>query len=120
MTDAAVLAFLNQGAVLGLLQLAVGKILKGHPKFDNKFIPWFTFVVSLLGYTLSPAAAHAAGVLGKAGGALSVGLAAVLQTVLVTGIHSFSKNSILPILTGGLKTAAFAFLGGDKDNADGA
>lgn len=86
-----------------LIALVVGYFLKKNPGFSNKLIPWVTVVISVLTQIvneLTPAA-HAAA---SSAALLSVGaitlngvlmfaLKVALQTVGVTGTHSFAKNT---------------------------
>lgn len=92
-----VMAVLQSTVVMGTLQLLVGKYLKNQTWFKNELIPVVTFVLSVLGFTLSPAAASAAAFIPVAPLA-SVFLSSVSQTVMVTGTHSMFKNSLLPAL----------------------
>ena len=106
--------FLHEQFVIMILQLALGKVLKNNPSFENKFIGWATYALSLIGYTLAPASAHAAASLAPVTPYISTFALAGLQTILVTGVHSFSKNSLLPILQNGLRAVAYKILGGGK------
>lgn len=112
MTGAIILQFLSEQSVLGFLQLIVGKLIKNNPSVPNIVIPWVTLLLSILGYTVAPASAQATGALSPLMPALNVGLMAILQTVMITGVHSFSKNSIGPLLSLGLRAAALKIIGG--------
>lgn len=93
-------------ASVPVLQGLVGKLVKSHPNIDNKFIPLFTFLAAVLGFSATPIVQNA----GSAGAAAAqVGLASAISTVAVTGLHSIFKNSL-----GKLLSPLFGFLGGSK------
>ena len=89
------MGLLNLPVVLGALQLLTGWLLKRWPKFPNKIIPVATYVLALLGYTVAPAEANAASTLGSVLGSASPFAAALLQNLLVTGLHGTWKNTVL-------------------------
>lgn len=104
------LSLLQEQAVVILAVFLSGKYLKTQPWFNNQFIPVVTLLLSYLGYSLAPASAHAAGLLSPVVPAIGVGAMTILQTLLITGTHSFSKNAILPLLKLGLRAAALSVL----------
>lgn len=81
--------------VLAALQWIAGFLLKRWPKFPNAAIPVITFVLSLFGFAVVPQPANAAfgTLLGQTG---NIFLAALVQTVGVTGFHGLGKNSVAP------------------------
>lgn len=111
-----ILQWLQSMGFLAGIQLYVGSWLKRQPNFQNRIIPWITLLLAIVGYSLTPTAAVAADAIAAVGapatvsGALGLGLLTVVHTLLVTGVHSFSKNSLIPILRDGLRVAALAFL----------
>lgn len=122
-TDPAViLQWLASMGLLTGIQLFVGSKLKAWPDFKNRYIPWVTLLLAILGYQLTPVAAVAAGVAVTAGATpglvsqvLGTGALVLAQTLLTTGLHSFSKNALLPTLTGLLRAVALTVLkGGSK------
>ena len=69
-------------------QMLVGKIVKNNPGIDNTFIPIFTFLAAVLGYSVSPIGASGPG---------EVVAAATASTAVVTAAHSIFKNTLIPI-----------------------
>lgn len=80
--------------IMGVLQLGASALLKRKPEFPNAFIPWLNLIVGLIGFSVVPVVANA-GDGNPIVGAVAVGGAAILQTLLVTGAHSFWKNAVL-------------------------
>lgn len=105
-----ILTLLQEQSVIIFGTFIVNKWLKGRTWFDNSFIPVFTLLASYLGYTLAPTSAHAAGLLSPLAPAAGAGAMAILQTVLITGTHSLSKNTLIPLLKLGLRAAALSIL----------
>lgn len=99
----------NQG-VIALVQLLVGKYLKNKEQVSNTIIPFVTFLLAVLGYTVMPATAHAAGLLAPAAPAVPIMAMALVQNLLVTGTHSTFKNAVIPALKVGLGWLAKTFL----------
>lgn len=91
-----VTGLLGSSTIIGIIQLIIGKWLKDNPKFPNTFIPVMTFIAAVLGFTLTPVAAHAAAFLAIPDVA-SVVLLALAQTHAIVGTHSMFKNTIIPI-----------------------
>lgn len=104
------LSLLQEQAVVILAVFLSGKYLKTKPWFNNQFIPVVSLVLSYLGYQLAPSSAQAAGLLSPVLPHLGAGALAIFQTILITGTHSVSKNTLLPLLKLGLKAAALAAL----------
>jgi hypothetical protein len=107
-------AFLNNQVVIMMLQLIVGKLWKANPKLNNAVIPWVSLILSLIGYTIMPAPAAAASALTGLAPYASTALLAVTQTLLVTGVHGFSKNALQPLWNNVLKALAYKVIGGGK------
>lgn len=89
--------------VIGIFQLLLGKWAKGQEAIQNWVIPVLTYIAALLGFTFLPASAHAASAF-PLGPVLNVFAAAFVQNLLVTGIHSTMKNTVL---TAAKKSALF-------------
>jgi hypothetical protein len=109
MTEINILQFLSSGAILTVLQLTLGKYLKGKVDFPNKVIPWVSLALAIVGYTVAPGTANAAASIPLAPAA-GIFLSAAFHTLFTTGIHSFGKNALLPALTYGLRSAAISLL----------
>lgn len=91
-------AFLQLPIVLGLVQFVAGFFLKRWPNFPNAFIPIATFVLGIFGYTLAPKEANAAATLADSIGGSGVFVMALVQNLMLTGIHSTWKNTVLRLL----------------------
>ena len=105
---------LGEQWLIGALQLLLGGLIK--PQLKDKllgagmkatgFIPLLNILIAYLGFQILPASAHAAAFIGavvpiKEGATVLV--AALLQTVMITGTHSTWKNAGLPVAKIGLK-----------------
>jgi len=102
-----ILSLLNEQTVIAVLQVVVGGWAKKQAWFANKFIPALTYIVALVGFTLAPASAHAASLLGSvAGQGGNVLLLAGLQNLFVTGTHSTWKNFVVPTFWDAVKILA--------------
>lgn len=92
-----VLRLIQEQWFIMVVQMLVGKFVKGKEWFNNQFIPVLTWICAVLGFTLAPASAQAAAALG---GVLpvvgNVLLLSLVQNLLVTGTHSTFKNTIIP------------------------
>ncbi len=108
---------LSEQTLIGLLQLLLGSAVK--PQLKDKlhasgvkltaWIPLLNVILAYIGFTIMPASAVAATAIGHVSGeAASVLVAAILQTVVVTGAHSTFKNTLFPALR------ALAFWGAKK------
>lgn len=89
--------------VLGAFQWAIAYALKKHEGVVNGVIGWVTLILSFVGYAVVPKEANAGFVLAESLGVvkgLGIGLAAVLQTAIVTGIHEWILGSFLKPLIG--------------------
>lgn len=87
-------AILYDQFVIGIFQLLIGKWAKGQAAIKNWVIPILTYIAALLGFVFLPASAQAASAFPLAP-VLNVFAAALLQNVIVTGIHSTFKNTVL-------------------------
>lgn len=93
---AVLLQLLGEQWFLGLLQLIAGKVIKkAWGGGLNPYIPAINVLLAVLGFTLMPASASAAG-FGPFGPVLNVFASALLQTIMVTGTHSTFKNTVIP------------------------
>ncbi|OGS01555.1 MAG: hypothetical protein A2V88_02715 [Elusimicrobia bacterium RBG_16_66_12] len=92
--------------VLGVVSWLVGFAIKKWEKAYNFIIGWVVLALSLVGYSVVPAEASVVGFfgLGELKG-LGVGLAAALQTAVVTGVHSWILHAVVNPLTGRLSKA---------------
>jgi len=102
--------FLHDQTVIMVLQLVIGRLWKSNPQLENKFIPWVSLGLSFIGYNLMPATANAASSLSGLAPYASAAVLAALQTALVTGVHSFSKNALSPLWENALKAIAFKII----------
>lgn len=93
---ALLLKLLGDSAVIGFIQLFVGKWLKSKPWYANMYIPIATFLVAVMGFTIMPTAAHAAAFF-NIPETLGVLAAALLQTQAITGTFSLGKNTLIPV-----------------------
>lgn len=107
--------FLKDQTVIMVLQLVVGKLWKNNPNLENKFIPWVSYVLSLIGYNILPATAHAAASSTGLTPYVSTAVLAALQTVFVTGFHGTFKNAISPFLKNAARAVAIKFLESNKE-----
>ena len=90
--------------VLGVIQWALGFAIKKWEKAYNFVIGWVTLALSFVGYAVVPAEASPV-VLFMGLGALKplgLGLAAVLQTAVVTGLHEWILGCVIKPVTGRL------------------
>ena len=95
--------------VLAVGQWIAGYFLKKWPAFPNLLIPVATFVLALLGYSVVPIDVHA-GTLGDVlKGPGGVFFSALVQNLMVTGMHGTWKNTVFPALAW-----AFHSIGGKK------
>lgn len=81
--------------IITIIQLLFGKLVKSHPSlasFPNKAIPVVNFILALLIKLAEPVLANAGGLGSVLRGVQNVALAALVQTLLTTGIHSTAKN----------------------------
>lgn len=90
--------FLSLPVVLAAGQFVAGFFLKRWPAFPNHVIPVATYVLGLIGFTVAPKEANAAGILDSAIGGGSIFAVALIQNLAVTGIHSTWKNTVMPAL----------------------
>ena len=104
---------LNQQAIIGLVQLLLGKWLKGIKEYENRWIPVATFFLAVLGFSIAPVIANAIGVSTPVAPENGVFLSSVIQTLMVTGVHSFCKNTLQPAFK--RLFSWFGGLGGRKD-----
>lgn len=93
---------MSQQSIILSVQFLIGKWLKATPNFSNNFIPFMTFIAAILGYSVLPATATAAGFLSPIAPGLGIIGMAFFQNLLVTGTHSTFKNTLLPSLKVGL------------------
>lgn len=107
--------FLQDQTVLAVLQLVVGKLWKNNPNLANKFIPWVSYVLALIGYTVMPGTANAAASATGLTPYFSTAVLAAVQTVFVTGFHGTFKNAITPFLKNAAKAVAIKFLESTKE-----
>lgn len=91
-------ALLGVPMIIGLGQLLLGKVLKQNPNFPNLAIPLMTYLAAVFGYSLTPLPVQAAAVGGVVAATASVFLMALIQNLLITGIHSTFKNTVIPAL----------------------
>ena len=94
-----IMGFLTLPLVLAAVQWGAGYLLKRNPNVPNQVIPLATYLLALIGYTVTPAEANAATLLGGLTAPANIFLAALIQNLMVTGTHSTFKNSVLPALT---------------------
>lgn len=91
--DAILGAVPTQGLLIGILQMAGGKFIKKFTTDDvpNEIIIPFSMAVSMLGWMLVNSGAHPTFTLQQVAEASL--WPAMKQFVVVTGVHSISKNS---------------------------
>lgn len=87
---------LSEQSFIAFVQFLVGTLAKRNPSVPNKVIPVLTFIAAVLGFTLAPTSAQAAGWLAPAAPTAGLLLAALGQNLFVTGAHSTWKNTVRP------------------------
>lgn len=105
------MSLLNEQTVIGLMQLVLGRWLKGVKEFENRWVPVATFVLAVLGFSIAPVTAHAAGALTPAVPMAGVFLSALGQNLMITGMHSSWKNTVAPAILDLLGWAASKLVG---------
>ena len=78
--------------------MLLGRWLKGIKEYENRYIPIATFLLGLVGYSVMPMPVQAAGFFAPAIPSVGVFLGALGQTLMVTGVHSTAKNTVIPAL----------------------
>lgn len=101
---------LKEQWLVAIGQFLLGYVLKRNPSFPNYLIPIMTFIAAIAGFTVAPATAHALALGGAVTPALSLFAAALVQNLMVTGLHSTWKNSVKPAAMSALR----ALLGGQS------
>lgn len=88
--------------VLGIVQWLLGAAIKKWEKAYNFVIGYVVLALSLVGYSVVPTEATAASLFMGLGAVktLGVGLASVLQTAVVTGVHEWLLGCVVKPLAG--------------------
>lgn len=113
----ALFGLLSEQTVVGAIQLMVGGKVKKWAKGDKRvtaLIPWFTLLLSYIGFTVMPVSAQAATSLGPLAPQIGAVVGGLVQTVMVTGTHGFYKNALKPVLKTLLGRLLLAYVGEEK------
>lgn len=107
---------LGEQWLIGVIQLILGYFIKGTLKDKllaigvkaTGLIPLINVLIAAIGFQVLPVSAEAASFLGvflpvKEGA--NVAVLALLQTVMVTGVHSTIKNTVKPVAVAVFKWA---------------